>query len=192
MRRPVPAIALWLAPFLYFLYAAIEVGTSLWTATVLIEQRHLSPATASVWVSCFFGAIMLGRFATGLVAARWGNRRLVRSGLQLALGGAVLVSLGAWVAALPAGWMLLGLMALGLGCAPVYPSLMHEAAQRFDTATAQKVIGRQVGCAYLGCMVVPAALGVLGATWGVGLIMPLIAGFVVAMLACAAWLDRIT
>ncbi len=191
-RRPVSAIALWLAPFLYFLYAAIEVGTSLWTATVLIEQRRLSPATASVWVSCFFGAIMLGRFATGLVAARWGNRRLVRSGLQLALGGAALVSVGAYVAELPAGWMLLGLMALGLGCAPVYPSLMHEAAQRFDAATAQKVIGRQVGSAYIGCMVVPALMGLMGAAWGVAIIMPTIAACVLALLACAAWLDLIT
>ncbi len=191
-RRPVPAIALWLAPFLYFLYAAIEVGTSLWTATVLIEQRHLSPATASAWVSCFFGAIMLGRFATGLVAARWGNRRLVRSGLQLALAGAVLVSVGANVAVLPDGWMLVGLMALGLGCAPVYPSLMHEAAQRFDAATTQKVIGRQVGSAYIGCMVVPALMGLMGAAWGVAIIMPTIAACVVALLACTVWLDRIT
>jgi MFS family permease len=135
---------------------------------------------------------MLGRFATGLVAARWGNRRLVRMGLQLALAGSVLVSVGAYVADLPAGWMLLGLMGLGLGCAPVYPSLMHEAAQRFDVATTQKVIGRQVGSAYIGCMVVPALMGLMGAAWGVAIIMPAIAACVVVLLACTAWLDHIT
>ena len=84
------------------------------------------------------------------------------------------------------------LMALGLGCAPVYPSLMHEAAQRFDAATTQKVIGRQVGSAYIGCMVVPALMGLMGAAWGVAIIMPTIAACVVALLACTVWLDRIT
>ena len=188
----VAPIALWLAPGLYFLYAAVEVGTSLWAATVLIEQRQLSPGTAGVWVSCFFGAIMAGRFATGVVSAHWGNRRLVWAGLLVALVGTVLVSWGGLVATFPSGLVLAGLVLMGLGCAPVYPSLMHEAAQRFDAATAQRVIGRQVGSAYVGCMVVPAALGLVGAHLGIGLIMPLIAVFVVALLAGSAWLDRLT
>ena len=187
-----PAVALWLAPFLFFLYAAIEVGTSLWAATILIEQLKLSSATASVWVSGYFAAIMAGRFAIGLVSARWGNRRLVRYGLMVALLGALLVIVGTSVVGLPTWLALAGLVLLGLGCAPIYPSLMHEAARRFDAATAQRVIGRQVGTAYVGCMVVPAALGLVGAHAGVGLIMPLIAAFVLALLACATWLDRMT
>ena len=184
--------ALRLAPFLFFLYAAVEVGTSLWAATILIEQRQLGSGTASVWVSCFFAAIMAGRFATGVVSTRWGNRRLVRYGLLVALVGALLVSVGTYALTVPPGLALAGLMLLGLGCAPIYPSLMHEAAQRFDAVTAQRVIGRQVGSAYIGCMLVPAALGVVGAHAGVGFIMPLIALFALALLACSAWLDRIT
>jgi fucose permease len=185
-------VALWLAPFLFFLYAAVEVGTSLWAATILIEQLNVSSAAASVWVSGYFAAIMAGRFAIGLVSARWGNRRLVRYGLMIALLGALLVSVGTSVVGLPTWLALAGLVLLGLGCAPIYPSLMHEAARRFDAATAQRVIGRQVGTAYVGCMVVPAALGLVGAHAGVGLIMPLIAAFVLALLACATWLDRMT
>ena len=191
-HRATPRRAQWLAPFLFFLYTAIEIGTALWAATILIEQRHLSTATASVWVAGFFGAIMTGRFATGLVSARWGNRRLVQHGLLLALAGAVLVSVGAYVPALPAGLALAGLILLGLGCAPIYPALMHEAAQRFDAATAQRVIGWQVGSGYIGCMVVPVALGLVGAHAGVGLIMPLIALLVVALRVCSRCLDRMT
>jgi fucose permease len=188
-ERPVPRpLAVWLAPWLFFLYAGVEVGTSLWAATVLVEERQASGATAGLWVSGFFAAIMGGRFATGLMAQRLGNRRLVRYGLLLAIGGAVVFSLGG----LPPWLSLAALVALGLGCAPIYPSLMHEAAQRFDAATAQKVIGRQVGSAYVGCVVLPALLGWIGATWGLGLIMPLIAVTAALLLWLSARLDSMT
>ena len=184
-RRP---LALWLAPFLFFLYAGVEVGTSLWAATVLIEGRHVSGATAGLWVSGFFGAIMAGRFGTGLIAVRLGNRQLVRYGLAFAALGAGLFSL----AGLPAWLSLVGLVMLGLGCAPVYPSLMHEAARRFDAVTAQRVIGQQVGSAYIGCVLLPAALGLVGATWGLGWIMPLIALMAIVLLLLSVKLDVMT
>ena len=186
-RRP-RQLARWLAPFLFFLYAGVEVGTSLWAATVLVESHHLSLATAGLWVSGFFGAIMGGRFATGLVSQRLGNRKLVRFGLALATLGAVLFSLGAW----HDGLLLAGLVLLGLGCAPIYPALMHESARRFDAATAQRVIGHQVGSAYIGCVVLPAALGLAGATWGLGLIMPLISAITLLLLWLSVTLDDMT
>ncbi len=191
-RRDVTAahqrLAQWLAPALFFLYAGIEVGASLWVATVLVEQRQTPVGTAGVWASCFFASIMVGRFATGLVSERLGNRQLVRLGLVLALAGAALFSLNAS----PAGWSLAGLVMLGLGCAPIYPSLMHEAARRFEPAVAQRVIGHQVGSVYIGCMLLPALLGLLGAGLGLAWIMPAIALLALLMLGLAALLDRIT
>ena len=188
-ERPAPRrLALWLAPALFFLYAGVEVGTSLWAATVLVEQRQVDGATAGLWVSGFFAAIMGGRFATGLMSQRLGNRRLVRYGLLLAIGGAAVFSAGGT----PAWLSLAALVALGLGCAPISPALMHEAAQRFDAATAQKVIGRQVGCAYTGCVLLPALLGWMGAVWGLALIMPLIAVTAVLLLWLSSALDNMT
>jgi fucose permease len=187
-RKPLRQLAVWLAPAQFLLYAAVEVGTSLWAATVLIEQRGRPASTAGLWVSGFFGAIMLGRFATGLVSQRLGNRRLVRYGLMLAIAGAVIFS-----ANLSPAWMsLVGLVLLGLGCAPIYPSLMHEAARRFEPDLAARVIGRQVGSAYIGCMVLPAALGLMGATWGLWLIMPAIATFAILLLWLSELLNVIT
>jgi fucose permease len=181
-------LAQWLAPALFFLYAGIEVSTSLWVATVLIEQRHLPVAAAGLWVSCFFGSIMGGRFATGLVSAWLGNRRMVRYGLLLAVAGAVLFSADAP----QQGWSLAGLVMLGLGCAPIYPSLMHEAARRFEPAVAQRVIGHQVGAAYVGCMLLPALLGWLGATGGLQLVMPCVAGLAALTVWLSGMLDRLT
>ncbi len=178
----------WLAPGLYLVYATVEIGTALWAASILVEHRHLDAPTAGVWVACFFGAIMVGRFAVGLVAVRLGNRKLVRSGLLVALTGAMLFSLDGLAAALSLG----GLILMGLGCAPIYPSLMHETTRRFDPDTARTVVGRQVAFAYVGASLGPAGLGLLGAKFGLGSIMPAIVVGLVALLLLSWWLDRVT
>jgi fucose permease len=184
----VPAWAPWLAASLYLVYATIEVGTGLWAASILVDGRGMAPSAAGVWVAGFFGAIMAGRFAIGLVAVRLGNRALVRAGILIALVGAALFA----VRDVPAGMALLGLVLLGLGCAPIYPSLMHEATRRFDPETARRVIGRQVAFAYIGCALGPAALGLLGAWLGLWVIMPTVCLALLALLWMTARLDRVT
>ena len=187
-RAPVPPWAAWLAPSLYLLYALIEVGTGLWAASLLVEQRGLPAPEAGRWVGLFFGAIMLGRIAVGFVSVRLGNRRLVRGGLAVAAVGALLLALPA----LPVAWAGAGLLLMGLGCAPVYPSLMHETTHRFDPDTARRVVGRQVAFACLGASLGPAALGLLGAQAGLGWIAPTVLAAIAALAALAAVLDRVT
>ena len=184
----VPTWASWLAPALFLTYTTIELGTGLWAASILIEGRGTDPARAGLWVAGFFGAIMAGRFAIGLIANRLGSRLLVRLGIMGALAGAVLFS----IPTLPNLVNLCGLMLLGLGCAPIYPSLMHEATNRFDPDTARTVIGRQVAFAYVGCALGPAALGLLGAFVGLWAIMPAIC-LVLLLLLYMNWkLDQVT
>jgi fucose permease len=187
-RLPTPAWATWLAPFLYFAYAAVEVGTGLWAATVLVETRGLQAAQAGFLVSSYYGAIMAGRILTGLVADRLGNRRMARAGLVLAILGAILFS----IAALPLPLTVLGLALLGLGCAPVYPCLMHETPRRFDAETARLVVGRQVAFAYVGAAIVPAAFGLLGAALGPGVIMPAVALAALILLGLTEALNAVT
>ncbi len=187
-RKPHLAWAPWLAASLYLVYAVVEVGTGLWTASILVDHRGMGAATAALWVSCFFGAIMAGRFAIGLVAVRLGNRRLVRIGLVTALAGALLFSFDGLSDPVSLG----ALMLIGLGCAPVYPSLMHETTRRFDADTARKVVGRQVAFAYLGAAFGPAGLGLLGAHFGLAAIMPSVLVALLALLALSWYLDRVT
>lgn len=187
-QRPTPAWAAWLAPSLYLLYATVEIGTGLWAASILVNGRGLDSTTAGLWVSGFYGAIMGGRFAIGLVSARLGNRRLVRLGVLVAMAGALLF---AWPG-LPPLLSLAGLVLLGLGCAPIYPSLMHETTRRFDAATARRVVGRQVAFGSGGGALGPAALGLVGAQLGLGAIMPAVLLALALLLALSAWLDRVT
>lgn len=187
-RAPAPTLALWLAPALYLAYAAVEISTGLWAGSLLVDGRGLEAKTAALWVSCFFGAIMLGRFATGLLTLRLGNRQLVRLGIAVAVVGAALFA----GSALPAPLSLAGLVLLGLGCAPIYPCLMHETARRFEPVTAAKVISRQVGFAYVGAATVPAALGYLATAAGLGAIMPAVLAALLLLLLMSEVLNRIT
>ena len=187
-RAMTPAWAPWLAASLFMVYATVEVGTGLWAASILVDGRGMAAQTAGLWVSCFFGAIMAGRFAIGMVAARLGNRVLVRLGLVTAMLGALLFALPDVTQTVS----LAGLVLLGLGGAPIYPSLMHETTRRFDADTARTVVGRQVAFAALGSAIGPAALGVLGAQLGLGAIMPAVLLALCVLLALTWRLDRVT
>jgi fucose permease len=186
--KPVARRALWLAPLCFLFYVAAEMGTGLWAASILVNDRGISLAQAGFWVSVYFGSITAGRFGVGLVSERLGNRRLVRLGATLALAGAALFALPG----LPALLSLAGLVLMGLGCAPVFPSLMHEAARRFPADVARTVIGRQMMAAYAGGSVIPAGFGLL-ATWiGLGAVMPVVMLLLIALLWATRALDRLT
>jgi len=186
--QPVSRLATWLGPLGFLLYVAAELGTGLWAASILVSDRGTSAATAALGVSLFYAAITLGRFAVGLVADRLGNRRLVRLGILGAMAGALLF---AWPQ-LPAPWALAGLTLMGLGCAPIYPCLMHETARRFAAHHTATVIGRQVGFSYVGAATVPAACGVLATSWGLGVVMPALALVLALLLLTTEQLNRLT
>lgn len=187
-QKPVAPLALWLAPLAFLLYVSAEMSAGLWAASILVNERHTSAATAGLWVSFYFGSITAGRFGIGLVAQRLGNRRLIRLGILTAMAGAMTFALPG----LPAPVSLLGMVLMGLGCAPIYPSMMHETARRFPPDVTSKVIGLQVGFSYVGMSVIPAACGLLAAYAGLVMVMPGIVLLLAALYAVTQWLNRLT
>ena len=186
--KPPRPLAVWLAPTTFLFYVAAEMGTGLWAASILVGSRGMAQADAGFWVSMYFGAITVGRFAVGMVANRLGNRRLIRLGIGLAAVGAAIFASHALIGQAS----LAGLVVMGLGCAPVFPSLMHETAKRFPENMARTVIGRQMTFAYAGGSIIPAAFGLL-ATWaGLGAVMPVVVVLLIALLGLTAWLDSLT
>ena len=186
--KPVQTLATWLAPATFLLYVAAEMGTGLWAASILATDRSMPLPQAGVWVAVYFGAITAGRFAVGLVANKLGNRKLVQIGVCTAMLGAALFAAHGWVGDVS----LAGLVLMGLGCAPIFPSLMHEAAKRFPEDVAAKVISRQMIAAYAGFSVIPGVFGLL-ATWlGLGVIMPVVVVLLLGLLVVTTWLDRLT
>jgi fucose permease len=183
LRRVEP----WIQIAMYALYCAAEISVGIWTASLLVEGRRLAPGIAGVLAASYYGGITGGRILTGFVAGRIGNRGLVRLGLATAAAGLALL-----LARLPVPATFAGLVFLGLGFAPIFPSLMHETPRRFDRKTYRTVIGFQMAAANLGGSLLPGSVGLAAARFGLESLFPCVAFFVAALFVLSERLNRTT
>lgn len=58
---------------------------------------------------------------------------------------------------------------MGLGCAPIYPSVIHSTPSRFGVELSQAVIGVQMAGAYIGSSLMPPFFGFLADHLGASL-----------------------
>ena len=138
----------------FFFYCGIEATMGLWGGSFLNHAKGLDPATAAGWVSAFYASITAGRMATGFVTMKVSNRDLIRAGcVVIGLGLALMVL------PLPLPATLSGFLLVGLGCAPIFPCMLHETPVRFGSTQAQAIMGFQMACAYTGTTVLPPAFG---------------------------------
>lgn len=149
----------------FLAYCALESTTGIWASSYLVQHRGIDAETAAMFASLFYLGITFGRFLCGFVADRLGDRRLIRIGTLTALAGALLILLPLQ-AHLPA---LAGLIVVGLGCAPVYPSIIHSTPDNFGRENSQAVIGIQMASAYVGSTFMPPLFGLLAAHVTIGL-----------------------
>lgn len=160
----------------FFLYCGIEASVNLWGSSFLVEIRNVSPAAAARGISLFFAGMTIGRFLTGFLTMKFFNKTLIRSGQILIFAGAVLMLLPF------SGYIsIVGLIFVGLGCAPIYPCMLHETPARFGKEQSQKIMGIQMGCAYIGTTFVPPLLGLGAAKATLIILPPLILVFVILM-----------
>ena len=145
----------------FFFYCAGEASVGLWAATYFVSVRGVEASVAASWGSLFFFGIMGGRMVSGLLAMRIKERTLINFGLALAVLGALLLALP-----LPQLFSLAGLLLFGLGCAPVFPNLIHITPQRFGAKYSQAIIGLQMAAAYVGATLMPPVVGWVGQAFG--------------------------
>ncbi|HNZ16624.1 MAG: MFS transporter [Anaerolineaceae bacterium] len=137
----------------FFAYCAVEASTGLWAASFLVEQRGLSRVLAAGGASAYYLGITLGRFLNGFLSSHFEAKSLIRGGQTMILLGVVLMFLPLPVLSLA------GLMIIGLGCAPVYPTLLHETPRRFGAENSASLMGLQMATAYCGLTLMPPLLG---------------------------------
>ena len=140
----------------FFCYCALEQTTGLWASSYLTLYKGVPAETAVSYASMFFIGITAGRALNGFAAMKLNDVQMVRMGeLIIACGVAVmLLPLGAGVS-------LAGLVIIGLGCAPVYPCLIHATPEHFGADRSQAVIGIQMACAYVGTSLMPPLFGLI-------------------------------
>ncbi len=139
----------------FFAYCAVEMTTGLWGASYLVSYQGFTPETAARYTSLFFGGITIGRFITGFITMKFSFRSVIRAGI-LSIGiGVLMVLSGIYLLLIP------GFLLIGLGCAPVFPGMIHETPLRFGKKHAQSIIGIQMAFAYMGSTLMPALFGLL-------------------------------
>ena len=144
------------AMLVFFCYCALEQTTGLWGSSYLVLHCGISPEEAARFASWFFLGITAGRFASGFLTMVLNDTRMVRLGQGIILlGFLVLVISGAGGAA-P-----FGLILIGLGCAPIYPCLLHSTPEHFGAERSQAVFGVQMASAYVGSCLMPPLFGLI-------------------------------
>lgn len=142
------------AMFCFFAYCALEQTTGLWTSSYLVLSKGIDAGTAACFASLFFIGITVGRAINGFLSIRLSDEQMVRLGQILTLLGilCILLPLGTRIA-------LAGFVIIGLGCAPVFPSLLHATPNHFGAANSQAIMGVQMACAYIGTSIMPPIFG---------------------------------
>jgi fucose permease len=138
----------------FFCYCAIETITGLWGSSYLVMARNISPEIAARWIALYYGGITAGRFISGFVTMKLNNRQMIRLG-EMLIGGGIIVL----VLPFGNGTLLPGLFMIGLGCAPIYPSLLHETPNNFGGEYSQAIMGIQMASAYIGTTLMPPVFG---------------------------------
>ena len=140
----------------FFCYSAVDQTCGLWASSFLNLSKGISAEQAASFGAMFFIGITVGRAINGFFAMRMHDESMIRMGQVLILLGIVTVMLPAGDAV-----ALAGLILIGLGCAPIYPCIIHSTPTHFGKEKSQAIIGVQMAAAYIGTMLMPPLFGIL-------------------------------
>ncbi len=142
--------------FAFFCYCALEATAGLWAASYLVRIWNVGAAEAASYASMFYIGITAGRFLNGFLTMRFNDSQLIRLGYAIQAAALLLILLP--LGKTPA---IIGLILIGLGCAPVYPCIIHSTPDLFGAEHSQAIIGVQMASAYIGILIMPPLFGVL-------------------------------
>ena len=140
----------------FFCYCSYEQVAILWGSSYLTVAAGMSPERAASLASLFCIGITVGRGLSGFITYKLNDTQMIRLGQTIVALGSVLMLLpfGAWN-------RMAGLLIVGLGCAPVYPCIIHSTPQNFGAENSQAIIGIQMASAYVGITLMPPLFGLI-------------------------------
>ena len=86
---------------------------------------------------------------------------MIRMGQVICIIGGILLSV-----TYSSNIQLIGLISIGLGCAPIYPAMLHETPNRFGKELSQGIMGIQMATAYIGSTFIPPLFGTISQVTG--------------------------
>lgn len=178
-------------PFLlvgFFAYCAAENTTMAWASTYFAQVKNMPAEQAARLASLFYIGITVGRFLCGFITDKLGDKKMIELGTGVLLCGVTLLLI-------PASYVIvsqIGFIVIGLGCAPIYPCIIHSTPSNFGEKNSGAVIGIQMASAYVGSTFAPPLFGALGDLLGYEIMPVYILTFFVLMIVMVEMTFKIT
>lgn len=177
-------------PFLligFFAYCAAEATAMNWASTYFVEVKGVSAEQAAQLASLFYIGLTAGRFISGFIADKIGDRKMIVIGTAVLSCGILSLLIPA-----PSVVAIIGFIVIGFGCAPIYPCIIHSTPTNFGAENSGSIIGIQMAGAYVGSTFIPPLFGLLGRRLGFEIMPVYLAIFAVLMIIMTESTFRIT
>ena len=171
----------------FFCYCALESTCGNWASSYCTLAAGVSAETAASWASLFYIGITVGRLASGFLSFKISDAGMIRLGQVLVAAGIALIVLP-WDGAV----LIAGLVLVGLGCAPIYPSIIHATPARFGADVALELAGMQMAFAYVGSLAMSPLFGAIAQAVDISLYPAYLAVLLVVMVVSAEKATRVT
>ena len=168
----------------FLAYCAAESTTMLWASSYLEEAMSLSKDEAAALGSLFFIGMTVGRFLAGFITERLGDGKMIRLGTVIALIGVGLITIRINLMAI------VGFILIGLGCAPIYPSIIHSTPSNFGEKNSAAIIGIQMASAYTGSLLAPPLFGIIAEETGLRILPIYLLAFFILMIVMIRKTER--
>lgn len=169
----------------FFCYCAVEQTAILWGSSYFVMHNGVSEELAASFGSLFLIGLTAGRAVSGFLTVKINDTNMIRLGQGIVMAG-ILVML------LPfgTGAAIVGLILIGLGCAPIYPCVIHSTPDHFGPENSQAIIGVQMASAYVGICLMPPLFGLIANHISVALLPAYLAIITVVMILMCERLNR--
>lgn len=171
----------------FFCYCALEQTAGLWASSYMVLHKGVPEVIAASYASMFFIGITVGRFFSGFLTMKLNDKQMIRLGMAiLAVGVLVLfLPLSEYIS-------LAGFVLIGIGCAPIYPCIIHSTPDIFGADKSQAIVGVQMASAYTGSLLMPTLFGIIANHIAVSLLPMYLCGIFVVMFVMYERLVRCT
>ena len=149
----------------FFAYCGLEATAMLWTSSYMVKAKSVPVETAATFGALYVLGITAGRFISGFIADKLGDRKMIRLGI-------IFICIGLLTVLIPVKgtvFAVTGMLIAGFGSGPVYPFIIHATPDNFGADKSQAIIGMQMASAYVGSTFVPPLFGVIQGVVGIWL-----------------------
>ena len=141
---------------MFFCYCGLEATAMLWSASYFVMTSGMDAEAAAFWASAFYLGMTVGRAVSGFMTIKFSDTKMINL-------GSMILALGVVILLLPLGQVaaVAGVLLMGLGCAPIYPCIIHSTPAHFGADKSQAIIGVQMASAYIGTSLMPPLFGLI-------------------------------